>query len=108
MAGSIVNIDAVFSLMFIAVIVKKYSNHRKLIAIILMVLAISSLIIFYFCLMTENTVLIYISIGIVGLFIMPNVPILMDISCDSIFPINASFAVGIMYIGSRIFLVIFS
>lgn len=73
-----------------------------------MFLAVFSLIIFYFCLISENTMLIYISIGIVGLFIMPNVPILMDISCDSIFPINASFAVGIMYIGSRIFLVIFS
>lgn len=73
-----------------------------------MILSISSLVLLYFCLISENKIAIYISISIVGLFIMPNVPILMDMSCDSIFPINASFAVGIMYIGSRIFLVLFS
>ncbi|CAD8138414.1 unnamed protein product [Paramecium pentaurelia] len=107
-AGSIVNISAVASLAVIAGILKKYTNKRKLIAILLMIMSISSLVLFYFCLISENKIAIYISIGIVGLFIMPNVPLLMDMSCDSIFPINASFAVGIMYIGSRIFLVLFS
>ncbi|CAD8102920.1 unnamed protein product [Paramecium sonneborni] len=107
-AGSLVNISAVASLAVIAGVLKKYSNNRKPITIILMILSISSLVLFYFCLISENRIAIYISIGIVGLFIMPNVPLLMDMSCDSIFPINASFAVGIMYIGSRIFLVLFS
>lgn len=102
------NISAVASLAVIAGILKKYTNKRKPIAILLMIMSISSLVLFYFCLISENKIAIYISIGIVGLFIMPNVPLLMDMSCDSIFPINASFAVGIMYIGSRIFLVLFS
>ncbi|CAD8136529.1 unnamed protein product [Paramecium octaurelia] len=107
-AGSIVNISAVASLALLAGILKKYTNRRKQIAILMMILSISSLVLFYFCLISEDKIAIYISIGIVGLFIMPNVPLLMDMSCDSIFPINASFAVGIMYIGSRIFLVFFS
>lgn len=56
--------------------------------------------VFYLSLISYNIYFIYAAIGAVGFFIMPIVPIIMDVSCDTIFPIDPSFAIGIMYIGS--------
>lgn len=65
-----------------------------------MIISTGSLALFYFSIVNGNLIFIYFAIGLVGFFIMPIAPVLMDISCDVVFPISPSYAIGIMYIGS--------
>lgn len=65
-----------------------------------MILSTASLLLFYFSLLDRNEYFIYFAIAVVGFFIMPISPVLMDISCDTVFPTSPSYAIATMYIGS--------
>mgnify|MGYP001807927848 CR=1 FL=1 len=43
-----------------------------------------------------------------AIFVMPILPVIMDMGCDLISPIDPSFAVGAFYMGSMLFFVVFT
>ncbi|CAD8142845.1 unnamed protein product [Paramecium octaurelia] len=107
-AGSIAMASAAISQSTLAAFIQKFKNVKTQLIKVLMAISTGSLGLFYFSLVNGNLIFIYFAIGLVGFFIMPIAPVLMDISCDVIFPISPSFAIGIMYIGSQLLLVIFT
>ncbi|CAD8138646.1 unnamed protein product [Paramecium pentaurelia] len=107
-AGSIAMASAAMSQSTLAAFIQEFKNVKTKLIKILMVISTGSLAVFYFSLLSRNLLFIYLANGLVGFFIMPIAPVLMDISCDLIFPISPSYAIGIMYIGSQILLVIFT
>lgn len=62
----------------------------------------------YFALSSNNVVYIYIVITLLAMCVMPILPVIMDMGCDLIAPIEPSFAVGAFYMGSMLFFVVFT
>lgn len=50
----------------------------------------------------------YIVVSLLAIFTMPILPVMMDMGCDLIFPLDPSFAIGAFYMGSMLFFVIFT
>lgn len=50
----------------------------------------------------------YIVITLLAMCVMPILPVIMDMGCDLISPIEPSFAVGAFYMGSMLFFVAFT
>jgi len=61
----------------------------------------------YFTCSTHNEYFVYTGSVIIAIAITPAIPLMMDFSCDLVHPINASFGVGAMYIGSTLLAVCF-
>lgn len=62
----------------------------------------------FFALRSETPALVYTNITFLASFVMPVLPVIMDLSCDLIAPIEPSFAVGALYMGSMLFFVIYT
>lgn len=62
----------------------------------------------FFALRSEQIWLVYLVVGILSFCVMPTIPIMMDISCDVVFPVNTAFAVGSLYMGSTLLSVVIS
>lgn len=62
----------------------------------------------YVCLRTEKIVFVYVDSFIIGFFLVPLAPVLLEYSCEAIYPINGSFAVGVLISGATLFTVISS
>jgi len=62
----------------------------------------------YFAIRSTIPYLIYVDIAILAIAVMPAVPVMMDLSCNLVYPINTSFAVGAMYMGSTLLMVLFA
>lgn len=60
-----------------------------------MIFSVIGCILFYPACLTEKTYILY-SVGFfVGFFLVPLVPVVLELSCEIIYPLNGSFAVGI-------------
>lgn len=57
----------------------------------------------FFAIRSQIPALVYINITFLASFVMPVLPVIMDLSCDLISPIEPSFAVGALYMGSMLF-----
>lgn len=67
-----------------------------------------TLTVLFLALKSEHVSLVYLDITLLAVFVMPTLPVIMDISCDMISPIDPSFAVGALYLGSTVFFVAFT
>jgi FLVCR family feline leukemia virus subgroup C receptor-related protein len=62
----------------------------------------------FFALKSNAVWTVYVDITMLAVLIMPTLPLLMDLSCDMVAPIEPSFAVGALYMGSMAFFVVFT
>ncbi|CAD8109988.1 unnamed protein product [Paramecium primaurelia] len=87
--------------------VNKYQIQKPFVRFFLLfsTLSMASL---YFALKSSNVVYIYIVITLLAMCVMPILPVIMDMGCDLISPIEPSFAVGAFYMGSMLFFVAFT
>ncbi|CAK64992.1 unnamed protein product (macronuclear) [Paramecium tetraurelia] len=87
--------------------VNKYQIQKPFVRLFLLssTLAMGSL---YFALQSNNVIYIYIVITLLAMCVMPILPVIMDMGCDLISPIEPSFAVGAFYMGSMLFFVAFT
>jgi FLVCR family feline leukemia virus subgroup C receptor-related protein len=72
----------------------------------LMFLTIITFAAFYFAVESKKINLVYIDTFIVGFFLIPLVPVMLELSCEVIYPLNGSFAVGMLLSGATLFTVI--
>ena len=92
---------ALVSTGLIPIIVNKYKRH-KLIVNFLLICSSGLLVCIVLAARTEVPYIVYVVTALTGFFLMPMVPIMFELACDSIFPLGASFAVGGMYIGATL------
>lgn len=92
---------------FISVIVMWVKKYKPII-LWLMLLSVISTVLFYPACMSKSIGLVYLCAGALGLFLVPLVPVSLELSCEIIYPINGSFAVGILYSGATLLTVISS
>ena len=57
---------------------------------------------FFFSVKSENISIVYANAFALGFFLVPLVPIMLEYSCEAIYPLNGSFAVGIMLSGATL------
>ena len=49
-----------------------------------------------------NVFLLYLTTFGIGFFLSPLVPLLFELSCEIVYPLSGSFAIGVLYSGSTI------
>ena len=89
----------------ISTVVKRVRKY-KLISIVLMLASLIICLLFYPALLTNSVALCYLVGFMVGFFLVPMIPVMMELCCEIIYPLNGSFAVGILYSGSTLTTVI--
>jgi FLVCR family feline leukemia virus subgroup C receptor-related protein len=57
----------------------------------------------YFILTINSVPLLYLFTFLAGFFLSPIVPILLELSCELVYPLSGSFAVGTLYAGATLF-----
>lgn len=80
----------------------------KMISIVLMICSIVMSGFLYVSLATEKPGITYGNAFVIGFFLVPLAPVLLEYSCEAIYPINGSFAVGLLISGATLFTVISS
>ena len=63
----------------------------------------SGLVVFLLMLWTRNFYLVVMAIFIIGMFIVPLVPAMLEFACETCFPIGEATATGFIYAISHIF-----
>jgi FLVCR family feline leukemia virus subgroup C receptor-related protein len=100
-------VGGILSSMGISSVVRRYRKY-KMIALILMVASMIICMMFYPALLTNKISLCYLCGFFVGFFLVPMIPVVMELCCEIIYPLNGSFAVGILYSGSTLTTVVSS
>jgi FLVCR family feline leukemia virus subgroup C receptor-related protein len=73
-----------------------------------MISAICVVLLFYPALLTSIKLITYIAGFLIGFFLVPMVPVMMELCCEIIYPLNGSFAIGILLSGATIVVIISS
>ncbi|CAD8067678.1 unnamed protein product [Paramecium primaurelia] len=100
-ASTMLIIGGFFSAGFVSKLVLKFKKY-KTIGITLFIISLALTLLMYPILMTERLILLCIQQLLLGFFIIPMVPVLIEYSCESIYPLNGSFSVGVMVSGVTI------
>lgn len=58
--------------------------------------------------MTKNIYVVYADAFLLGFFLIPLIPVMMELSCELVYPISSSFAVGTLFGGATLLTVISS
>lgn len=86
---------------FVSKVVLKF-KRIKYIGIVLFIISLVLTLLIYPLLVTENIYVLCIQQLLMGVFLIPMVPVLIEYGCESIYPLNGSFGVGIMVSGATI------
>lgn len=100
-AGSMVIVGGLVSSSGISTIVLKYKKY-KVIVVVLMILSIISLTLFDGSLYTYSVVTVYGVCTLIGFFLVPMAPVMLEYSCEAIYPLSGSFAVGLLLSGATL------
>lgn len=103
--GTLTLIGGVLSSMGISSVVKRVRRY-KITIILLMMISVLICGFFYPALMTGVSYLSYIVGFFAGFALVPLGPVMMELCCEIIYPLNGSFAVGILYSGATLFSVV--
>ena len=101
LTGSMTILGGVVSSLVTPTLVKKFKN-QKYNCIFLMFVSIFFSGLFYFSLDTNNINVVFANAFALGFFLVPLVPIMLEYSCEAIYPLNGSFAVGLMLSGATL------
>jgi FLVCR family feline leukemia virus subgroup C receptor-related protein len=100
-------IGGMVSSLFISSIVLRVGKYKP-ITLVLMFCSVALSAVFYVALLTESTVWVYINTFMLGFFLIPLIPVMIELSCELVYPISSSFAVGTLFSGSTLFTVLSS
>lgn len=101
LTGSMTILGGVVSSLVTPTLVRKFKN-QKYNCIFLMFVSILFSGLFYFSLDTNNINVVFANAFALGFFLVPLVPIMLEYSCEAIYPLNGSFAVGLMLSGATL------
>jgi FLVCR family feline leukemia virus subgroup C receptor-related protein len=93
--------------LFISSIVQRVGRYKP-IALVLMILSIIFVSLFYLAIASKNAYILYIDTFLVGLFVIPLIPVMLECSCEIIYPLSGSFAVGLLFSGATLLTVVSS
>ncbi|CAD8076178.1 unnamed protein product [Paramecium sonneborni] len=100
-ASSMLIIGGFISAGMVSKVVLKFKRY-KAIGIVLLSISLILTLLTYPILMTEQFIPLCIQQLLLGFFLIPMVPVLMEYGCEAIYPIDGSFSIGIMVSGSTI------
>ncbi|CAK77267.1 unnamed protein product (macronuclear) [Paramecium tetraurelia] len=98
-ASSLLIIGGFLSAGFVSKLVLKFKKY-KAIGIVLFIISLVLTLLTYPILMIELLIPLCIQQFLLGFFLIPMVPVLIEYSCESIYPLNGSFSVGVMVSGA--------
>ena len=101
LTGSMTILGGVISSLGTPALVKRFKN-QKLNCVFLMAVSLLFSGLFDFSVETKNINIVYANAFALGFFLVPLVPIMLEYSCEAIYPLNGSFAVGIMLSGATL------
>ncbi|CAD8176132.1 unnamed protein product [Paramecium octaurelia] len=96
----------VSSVMYSILIRKYHLNHKKIVLFNL-IPVLASLGLSYFALMTESLPLVLICYSVLGFFVIPCIPLQLELACKVLHPINQTIAVGFLLAGVHIWSFVF-
>ncbi|CAD8073314.1 unnamed protein product [Paramecium sonneborni] len=91
----------VSSVMYSILIRKFHLNHKKIVLFNLIPVLVS-LGLSYFALMTESLPLVLLCYSVLGFFVIPCIPLQLELACKVLHPINQTIAVGFLLAGVHI------
>jgi len=100
-------VGGILSSFGISSVVQRFRKY-KMISLVLMIASLATCTVFYPVLLTNSIYICYLDGFLVGFFLVPMIPVMMELCCEIIYPLNGSFAVGILYSGSTLTTVISS
>ncbi|CAD8069542.1 unnamed protein product [Paramecium primaurelia] len=96
----------VSSVMYSILIRKYHLNHKKIVLFNLIPVLVS-LGLSYFALMTESLPLVLLCYSVLGFFVIPCIPLQLELACKVLHPINQTIAVGFLLAGVHIWSFVF-
>jgi FLVCR family feline leukemia virus subgroup C receptor-related protein len=75
----------------------------KLTTLLLILLGSLTIAATYFIIMMNKIVVVYFFTFLIGVFLSPVVPLMLELSCELVYPLSGSFAVGTLYAGATLF-----
>ncbi|CAD8162599.1 unnamed protein product [Paramecium pentaurelia] len=96
----------VSSVMYSILIRKYHLNHKKIVLFNL-IPVLASLGLSYFALMTESLPLVLSCYSVLGFFVIPCIPLQLELACKVLHPINQTIAVGFLLAGVHIWSFVF-
>ncbi|CAK61559.1 unnamed protein product (macronuclear) [Paramecium tetraurelia] len=96
----------VSSVMYSILIRKYHLNHKKIVLFNL-IPVLASLGLSYFALMTESLPLVLLCYSVLGFFVIPCIPLQLELACKVLHPINQTIAVGFLLAGVHIWSFVF-
>ncbi|CAD8060431.1 unnamed protein product [Paramecium primaurelia] len=100
-ASSMLIIGGFISAGMVSKIVQKFKKY-KAIGIVLLTISLTLTLLTYPIMMTEQFIPLCIQQLLLGFFLIPMVPVLMEFGCEAIYPLNGSFSIGVMVSGATI------
>ena len=73
-----------------------------------MLLTLIFMALFYPAISTGNPYVVYANGFLLGFFLIPLIPVLIEMSCENIYPLSGSFAVGMLLSGATLLTVVAS
>lgn len=95
------------SSVFISTVVLKVGKYKPVV-LVLMIFSLLFTALFYLALTNESEILIYADALLLGFFLIPMIPVMIELSCEIVYPLSSSFAVGMLFSGATLFTVISS
>lgn len=95
------------SSVFISSIVIRVGSYKPII-IVLMLFSTVFTGLFYLALLSKITWVVYTDAFFLGFFLIPMIPVMIELSCELVYPLSSSFAVGMLFSGATLFTVISS
>ena len=85
-----------------SIYLKKSEKYKKII-VICMLGSTGGLFFFLMMLYSENFILVCLSMFIIGLFVVPLIPAMLEYACETCFPIGEATCTGFIYALAHIF-----
>ncbi|CAD8166231.1 unnamed protein product [Paramecium octaurelia] len=100
-ASSMLIIGGFISAGMVSKVVQKFKRY-KAIGLVLLSISLVLAILTYPIMMTKQFIPLCIQQLLLGFFLIPMVPVLMEFGCEAIYPLNGSFSIGLMVSGATI------
>ena len=95
------------SSLFISSIVLKVGRYKPII-MVLMICSTTFTGLIYLALLSKQILWVYLASFMLGFSLIPMIPVMLELSCELVYPLSSSFAVGVIFSGATLFTVISS